>query len=319
MKRNLLFILMLISGMSLFSQRCNTIIFNQDGEPFKVIVNGVLQNPNFETNVLIRDLNFEGSYKLTIDFKNPQLPSLNKNIYMMERSSQYTYNVKKNRKGVYVMRMMGVVPIHEAPAPLPTQSVIVYSTSPPMPVATTIVETTTTTTSNNGNQDQISLGLNLNGAGVNMNINVNDGGSNHGNSTTTTTTTYTETVGASGNEYANEQIEVEEHYIMPVYNGPIGCSWPMSDTDFRSAKQSIASKSFSDSRLTLAKQIINSNCITSGQAKQIIELFDFEETKLDFAKYAYGYTYDIGNFYKVNDAFTFESTIEELNNFIEGR
>ena len=48
-------------------------------------------------------------------------------------------------------------------------------------------------------------------------------------------------------------------------------------------------------------------------------LFSFEDSKLDFAKYCYGYTYDLGNYYMVNDAFDFESTIEELNNYINQR
>jgi hypothetical protein len=44
-------------------------------------------------------------------------------------------------------------------------------------------------------------------------------------------------------------------------------------------------------------------------------LFDFESTRLTFAKFAYKYTFDKGNYYKVNDAFQFESSIEELNQF----
>ena len=47
-------------------------------------------------------------------------------------------------------------------------------------------------------------------------------------------------------------------------------------------------------------------------------LFTYEDTRLELAKYAYGYTYDIGNFYKLNDAFTYESSIEELNEYIQG-
>ena len=42
-----------------------------------------------------------------------------------------------------------------------------------------------------------------------------------------------------------------------------------------------------------------------------------ESTKLEFAKYAYKRTYDIENYYKVNDAFTFESSIEELDAYIQ--
>jgi hypothetical protein len=64
--------------------------------------------------------------------------------------------------------------------------------------------------------------------------------------------------------------------------------------------------------------VIGTNCLLSSQVKEIILLFSFEETRLDFAKYAYGYTFDIGNYYQVNDAFKFESSIDELNTYISG-
>jgi hypothetical protein len=48
-------------------------------------------------------------------------------------------------------------------------------------------------------------------------------------------------------------------------------------------------------------------------------LFDFEQSRLNYAKYAYGYTYDKGNYFNVNDAFDFETSIQELNNHIGNR
>ncbi len=42
----------------------------------------------------------------------------------------------------------------------------------------------------------------------------------------------------------------------------------------------------------------------------------FTENGEWFTAIAYGRTYDIGNYYKVNDAFTFESSIDELNGYI---
>ena len=107
-------------------------------------------------------------------------------------------------------------------------------------------------------------------------------------------------------------------YVMPGYNGPVGCPWPMSPQDFQDVKNSIASKTFDDSKLTIAKQVISSNCLLCSQVKEIMLLFTFENTRLDLAKYSYGYTYDIGNYYKLNDAFTFESSIDELNEYING-
>jgi len=105
-------------------------------------------------------------------------------------------------------------------------------------------------------------------------------------------------------------------YIMPGYNGPIGCEYPMAGQDFMDAKNSISSKSFEDSKMTIAKQITEANCLSTAQIKEIITLFSFEDSKLDFAKYAYQHTYDIGNYFKINDAFTFESSINELNEYI---
>ena len=57
----------------------------------------------------------------------------------------------------------------------------------------------------------------------------------------------------------------------------------------------------------------------AAQVRDLIGVFSFEDSKLDLAKYAYDHTYDIGNYYKVSDAFTFESSMEELNEYIEAR
>lgn len=95
------------------------------------------------------------------------------------------------------------------------------------------------------------------------------------------------------------------------------CDYPMADNDFASALASIKSKSFDKDKLIVAKQITNSNCLTSNQVKQIMELFSFESEKLEFAKFAYTHTFDPENYYKVNDAFSFSSSISELNNYIK--
>jgi hypothetical protein len=142
---------------------------------------------------------------------------------------------------------------------------------------------------------------------TNVTINGNPGWSNNSNTTTTVT--------SGGNNGWNNQNNV--NYV-PGYNGPIGCPMPMSPSDFESAKSSIASKTFENTKLEVAKQIIGSNCLTSDQVKQLMKVFEFESTKLDFAKYAYKRTYDKGNYYKVNDAFEFESSIGDLQEYIKG-
>jgi hypothetical protein len=90
----------------------------------------------------------------------------------------------------------------------------------------------------------------------------------------------------------------------------------MSDYDFSQAKESLRREWFENTRVTTAKQIIDKNYLTSQQVKDMLLLFTFENNRLDIAKYAYGKTVDKGNYFVVNDAFTFNSNKEELARYI---
>jgi hypothetical protein len=100
-------------------------------------------------------------------------------------------------------------------------------------------------------------------------------------------------------------------------NGGYGCPAPMNGVMFEQAKESIKSKPFEDNKLQIAKQVLNTNCMTSAQVKEIMNVFSFEDNRLDFAKFAYGKTWDYNNYYSVNDAFKFSSSIDELNAYIQ--
>lgn len=106
---------------------------------------------------------------------------------------------------------------------------------------------------------------------------------------------------------------------LPGYTGPIGCDWPMDANEFQNARRSISEKSFSSSRMTLAKQVTGNNCLLVSQVREIMDLFTFEADKLEYAKFAHAHTYDLANYYRVNDGFTFSSSIDELAKFLEGR
>ncbi|MCB0483929.1 MAG: DUF4476 domain-containing protein [Flavobacteriales bacterium] len=97
------------------------------------------------------------------------------------------------------------------------------------------------------------------------------------------------------------------------------CSGPISSGNLSSAKNSINSKSFEDTKLTVAKQIIGANCFTAAQVKDLLGLFTYETSKLEIAKLCYKKTVDQGNYYMVNDAFTYSSSIDELNEYISGQ
>jgi hypothetical protein len=101
------------------------------------------------------------------------------------------------------------------------------------------------------------------------------------------------------------------------YNDGRGYNQPMSDRMFLSAKESIRKEGFDRDKLTLAKQIIGNNMLYSSQVKDMMQLFSFDDYRLDFAKYAYARTIDRNNYFIVNDGFSFRKSKEELMNYIQ--
>jgi hypothetical protein len=193
----------------------------------------------------------------------------------------------------------------------------VYSTTPPATTttSTTVSRTSTTTTSGTpppGDNVNINMGVNPNETGGGVNVNI----STSGTGTSQTTTTHTSTTTTTGNAYNEAPPPPPSRSYIPGYDGPIGCPAPMSPNDFSDFKNSVSSKSFEDSKLTISQQVLNNNCLLTSQVREVMLLFSFEETRLDFAKYAYKHTYDVGNYFKINDAFTFESSIDDLNTYI---
>lgn len=91
---------------------------------------------------------------------------------------------------------------------------------------------------------------------------------------------------------------------------------PCSDEDFIEAKRTIENADFEQTKLTIAKQIVASELMTAKQLAEIANLFDFENSKLEFLKYAYPYCFDKNKYYMVNNVFTFSSSVDELNEYI---
>ena len=103
----------------------------------------------------------------------------------------------------------------------------------------------------------------------------------------------------------------------PMPPGP-PMSFGMNPQDYEEACQVISEESFDSSKLTLAKQVVSANPMTASQILGICQLLSFESNKLEFAKFAYSYCVDPNKYYLLNEAFSYESSKRELNNFING-
>ncbi|MEP7167947.1 MAG: DUF4476 domain-containing protein [Bacteroidota bacterium] len=106
-------------------------------------------------------------------------------------------------------------------------------------------------------------------------------------------------------------------YNIPPPPPPAPYYASMSDYDFDNLRQSIKSKSFESTRIQIAKQALSQRFVSSRQVMDLMNLFSYESSKLDLAKFAFGRTIDKENYFRVNDAFTFESSIRELDDYIK--
>jgi hypothetical protein len=152
--------------------------------------------------------------------------------------------------------------------------------------STTWEETSTTTTTVNGITSSTTVTTSGTGSTGTVNTNINSGTGSG------TATLNTNTAGAAQ------------------------CFFPMEDGDFENALGSIQNQSFSDDMLTVTRQVIRGNCLSTEQIVQICEQFDFEDDRLTVAKEAYLKCTDKNNYYLVNDVFDFSDSIEELEQFI---
>ncbi len=107
--------------------------------------------------------------------------------------------------------------------------------------------------------------------------------------------------------------------ITPLF-GPTSPPQPikkvMTPVDFRNLKQRITTTEFESNSIEMAKKAVNKDNMTAQQVYEIMLLFEYESTRLEFAKYAYRYTVNKHMFYIVNDAFTFCSSIRKLKQYI---
>ena len=303
-------------------------VFSEDGDKFYLILNGIKQNAVAQTNVRVDGLTND-FYNGKIVFEDGTKPEITKNLNTKDAGSgQYaevTFKIKKTKDGELKLRYFGATPVPVSYNPPADVYQVHYGQAAPVqqqaasqPLQQTTVTTTTTT-----NANPTGVNMNVGMGGLNMSVNVTDpnaGGNGNVNinmqtpdvqqttvSRTTTTTSYSNSsTSATSGGYATPQ---------PQANAT-NCGYAMTPGNFNSAVSTISKSSFDDTKLSTAKSILASNCMSADQIAKVCGLFSFEESKLAFAKFAYGRTTDPANYFKVVNVFTFESSKTDLNNFV---
>lgn len=304
--------LLLLSGGIVYSQNTyNVVVFSEDGEPFFAFLNGIRQNDKPETNIRVTGLNSE-ALNVRIVFENKANPQLKQN-FMLEPGFEHTINIKRNLKKVIKMRYFGKAPLNETIATDIT-NIPYHTTETPSktevatnsPNTTTVITTKTETT---GNPDKGSVTINM--GGINMNVNTDANPTETKSETITSTTVISGTGNTTGTSPKTETTGAPQ--VVPNQ----GCMGTTTATEFSKIKKSISGIAFSDTKMSTAKLATKNNCLSVEQVSEICKLFSMDEDRLMYAKYAYDYCSDKRNYYNVGSTFSFSTTIDELNRFLE--
>lgn len=293
-------------GAQFSANASNLILFTESGDDFSLWIDG-LQVGNYPSNHFKVLEVPAGNHMIRMSWANPRYRAFESNI-TINAETEATYALSWDSRRNYSLIFVSEINQHYNVQPPATLSVV---TCPMIPASTqTQTPPVTQTQTPAGNPNVFMPGE------VVVPL-----GDPSGNPTTTTTTT---TTIITTNEPQVVVQPIPEPVVLPPnplpgYNGRIGCDGGLVNNDINDITQSLKKQTFESTRVTLAKQIIRSRCLLVSQVIAILNEFTFESNKLDLAKFAYDYTYDRDNYFKVNDAFTFSSSIDDLAKYIDSR
>ena len=273
----------------------NLSIFNNNGQSFYVVLNGIRQNSKPETNVQVAQIK-NGSYAVKVIFADGKTPDIDKN-FMIDAPYDITARIIF-KKGKGKLQLMGQEPTHgvlqEAVVYRPNDAAV-YSDMIPIQTSTT----TNTTTTGTVPDENVNLNMNLSVGGVNVNLNAN---------ASTTTTTQTNNQGNAQHQQVIAQVQQA-----PLSNR-VNCTKTMNRLE--AFKAELQDQSFEEDRLEALQLELKSTCLTTAQAEQLIDLFTFDENRLEVAKYLSDRLTDRDNAGALAKKLTFDSSKMEYRRYI---
>lgn len=367
----------LFTFSALFAQS-NLSIFNNNGQSFYVVLNGIRQNSKPETNVQVAQIK-NGSYAVKVIFADGKTPDIDKN-FMIDAPYDITARIIF-KKGKGKLQLMGQEPTHgviqEAVVFRPTDAVnysdavLVNTQTTPVQTTTTIQTTpvqntttiqtppvqntttiqttgagnstgvnmnmniqetpnttiqtshsnTTTTTTTTGTipDENVNLNMNLSVGGVNVNLNANASATGTGLGTGATITETTISSSTTTTTQTNNQMNAQhQQVIAQVQQAPlssrVNCTKTMNRLE--AFKVELQDQSFEEDRLEALQLAMTSTCLTSAQAEQLIDLFTFDENRLEVAKYLSDRLTDRDNAGALAKKLTFDSSKMEYRRYI---
>lgn len=319
-------ILFLLIGLVSFSQS-NLTVFNNDGKQFYVILNGIKQNSVPQTNVYVSGIK-NGSYSVKLIFADGITTDINKNFFIDEPSDITTRVVFKDGKGK--LQLIGHVPTTGA---IQEESAVVYRPNDAAVYtdATTVNQTITTTNSTTTTTNSSNNSGNVNGETINMNVGINDGGTTQGmnvninvndpmlntqstnSSMQQTHTTTTTTVTTTGTQ-TQVKPTTGTSQINSTAPAQITCKNILENAD--KMAEDLKDLMMDEDRVTAIKLDLEKYCLTASQAYKLVETLNFEDNRLEVAKYLYDRMIDKDKANVLFPLFNFDSSKIEFREYM---
>ena len=275
-------IILMLLTFNLNAQTSDIQIFSENLEPFHLIINGQKVSSTPAEIQSVSGLIHNKTYDVTIDYIMPDTPDIRTKL-------QINHGVQQG-----VLKYM---------VPKFFQGSLIYSSAEKNSVA---------------NQANISINMNISEDGFNMSMNSDESSSqnNHNNTSNFENSNSYQSNDSNINSHTNSN---ENIIYVPGYNGNIGCSNPVKEERFEDMMESVEDASFAEDKVRVCKRILKTNCLIIDQLIMMLEEISFDEDQLELAKFAYDHVYDLENYYKVYDVFSFSKSGEELEEYIENR
>ncbi|MCS7152702.1 MAG: DUF4476 domain-containing protein [Bacteroidia bacterium] len=260
------------------------ILISETGEPFRLYMGGEWISEGPVTRAEVHDLP-EGPQRATI-YIHPtegKVIQLRRTFYV--EGGMIEYYALRKRKGQYTTILYNRAPKAETPPPAPPQ---------PLPSSTPSGTSSGQPPSPSQNTTII----------FNPTIQVQTGSGTQVNTSAPPSAPASPTTPQIGNS---------------SYVGPCNCFIPMSRESFTQALQTLRQEPFDQTRLEIAKTIARQNCLLAQDVRSMIQMLEFEDSRLELAKFAYDYVHDLSNYFTVAEALTFANSREELMRYIRSR
>ena len=117
----------------------------------------------------------------------------------------------------------------------------------------------------------------------------------------------------SNNGYSNGPAGGGDAPASGGYSGSAGSNYHvMEPRDVDALLQAVQRRPFEAGKLSLAKEALSQNSIPADDLKRLLRSLSSEASRVELAKFAYPHVADQQNFYRIYEAFDFDSSIEDV-------